>query len=126
MEISLSLSGGGFRATAYHLGVLHYQNRLVLNDGKKLLDEVNVISGIPGGALTALWYLKNEVKDRSRDIVFRELYHLLDETNIAQEILDNNFKEDSPKYQFTQLLSEAYDKHFFKGELFGELTPNLA
>lgn len=126
MEISLSLSGGGYRASAYHLGVLHYLNRLVLQDDKKLLDEVNIISGISGGALTALWYVKNEVKGKSRDIVFREFYHLLDETNIAQEILENNFKEKDPQCQFTKLLSEAYDKIFFNGELFGEILDSIA
>ncbi len=43
-EIALSLSGGGFRAAAYHLGVLR------LLDRAGLLGDVSVISTASGGS----------------------------------------------------------------------------
>ncbi len=49
-DIGLALSGGGFRAAAFHLGCLR-----ALHD-RDLLDRVQVVSGISGGALlAALW-----------------------------------------------------------------------
>jgi predicted acylesterase/phospholipase RssA len=49
-DIGLALSGGGFRAAAFHLGCLR-----ALHD-HDLLDRVQVVSGVSGGALlAALW-----------------------------------------------------------------------
>jgi predicted acylesterase/phospholipase RssA len=49
-DIGLAMSGGGFRAAAFHLGCLR-----ALHD-RDLLDRVQVVSGVSGGALlAALW-----------------------------------------------------------------------
>lgn len=49
-EIGLALSGGGFRAVAFHLGVLR-----ALHD-RGVLDRVEVISSVSGGSIiAALW-----------------------------------------------------------------------
>ncbi len=45
MKIGLSLSGGGFRATLYHLGVIKYLKQA------KLLDKVRYISMVSGGSV---------------------------------------------------------------------------
>ncbi len=47
MQIGLSLSGGGFRATVFHLGVL---DRLARQDR---LEEVSMLSTVSGGSLAA-------------------------------------------------------------------------
>ena len=47
-KIALSLSGGGFRAATYHLGVLSYLNHLKTKDGTPLLDQVSAVSTISG------------------------------------------------------------------------------
>ncbi len=47
MRIGLTLSGGGFRATVFHLGLLA---RLALEDK---LEEVTVLSTVSGGGLCA-------------------------------------------------------------------------
>ena len=46
-RIGLSLSGGGSRAVAFHLGTLRALEDL------KLLDEIDVISGVSGGSVMA-------------------------------------------------------------------------
>jgi len=49
-KIGLSLSGGGFRATAYHLGTLKKLNEM------GILKDVDVISSISGGSITNAIY----------------------------------------------------------------------
>jgi NTE family protein len=55
----LSFSGGGTRAAAFSYGVLEELRRtdVVINDqSRRLIDEVDVITGVSGGSFTALSY----------------------------------------------------------------------
>ena len=61
-EIAISLSGGGYRAAMFHLGTLSYLNRVLLPNGKSLLNVVNTISSISGGTITGLWYMMHVCK----------------------------------------------------------------
>ena len=45
-KIGLALSGGGYRAAAYHIGTLRALHRL------GILDKVDVISSVSGGSIT--------------------------------------------------------------------------
>ncbi|EEX71635.1 phospholipase, patatin family [Alloprevotella tannerae ATCC 51259] len=49
-KIGLALSGGGYRAAAYHIGSLRALHRL------GILDKVDVISSVSGGSITAAYY----------------------------------------------------------------------
>ena len=49
-KIGLALSGGGYRAAAYHIGSLRTLHRL------GVLDKVDVISSVSGGSITAAYY----------------------------------------------------------------------
>ena len=49
-KIGLALSGGGYRATIYHLGTLRKLKEL------NLLDKVDIISTISGGSITGAYY----------------------------------------------------------------------
>ncbi|HLO73215.1 MAG TPA: patatin-like phospholipase family protein [Flavobacterium sp.] len=49
-KIGLSLSGGGYRATIYHLGTIRKIKEM------NLLDKVDVISTISGGSITGAYY----------------------------------------------------------------------
>lgn len=49
-KIGLALSGGGYRAAAYHIGTLRALKRL------GILDKVDVISSVSGGSITAAYY----------------------------------------------------------------------
>jgi predicted acylesterase/phospholipase RssA len=59
--LGLALSGGGFRATAFHLGVLKRLREL------KILHEVDVISTVSGGSIAGAywvyWQSKNDTLD---------------------------------------------------------------
>lgn len=53
-KIGLALSGGGYRAAAYHIGTLRALNRL------GVLENVDVISSVSGGSITAAYYALNK------------------------------------------------------------------
>jgi len=49
-KIGLALSGGGYRAAAYHIGTLRALRKM------GILDKVDVVSSISGGSITAAYY----------------------------------------------------------------------
>ncbi|HSH67974.1 MAG TPA: patatin-like phospholipase family protein [Bacteroidia bacterium] len=53
-KIGLALSGGGYRAAAFHLGVLRKLKAL------KIIDKVDVISTISGGSIAGVYYALNQ------------------------------------------------------------------
>lgn len=55
-KIGLALSGGGYRAAAYHIGTLRALHKL------GILDNVDVISSVSGGSITAAYYALNKEK----------------------------------------------------------------
>lgn len=59
-HIALTLSGGGYRAAAFHLGTIDYLNR-VCYKGKPLLHQVEILSTVSGGTICGAcyaWHLK--------------------------------------------------------------------
>ena len=118
MEIALALSGGGYRASIYHLGVLQYLNSCVLGDDRTLLDEVKTISGVSGGALVALWYIHNEIKHEDRDKSLKDLYSRLCATNIAEQTIKEFYSKDFKGGTLVQALSNVYDRLLFDGAKF--------
>ena len=58
-KIGIALSGGGYRAAAYHIGTLRALHRLAV------LDKIDVISSVSGGSITAAFYALN--KDNYED-----------------------------------------------------------
>lgn len=53
MKIALSLSGGGFRATLYHLGVIRYLRDV------DLLKQIETITCVSGGAIIGAHLIHN-------------------------------------------------------------------
>ncbi len=60
-DIALSLSGGGFRATIFHLGVLKKLHEL------NLLDRIGLISSVSGGSILAGLYATSILRGQSFD-----------------------------------------------------------
>ena len=54
-KIALSLSGGGYRAAAFHLGSMAYLDHAKF-DGISLLENVKIISTVSGGTITGVFY----------------------------------------------------------------------
>jgi NTE family protein len=65
-RLGLALSGGGYRAAAFHLGVLRKLNTL------KILDKIDVISTISGGSIIGAYYVLNRNNFESFEASFKQ------------------------------------------------------
>src|SRR5690349_11939191 len=81
-EIALSLSGGGYRAAAFHLGTLDMLYRL------NLLPSVRVLSTVSGGTLTGLKYAASAAEDVSFEKFYQDFYGFLSKTNVIGQGLN--------------------------------------
>ena len=84
MLIGLAFSGGGTRAAAFSYGVLSELDRTKVDPtGQKvsLLDRVDYISGVSGGAVTAAYF---GLKGRDGLSDFRERFLLRDAEEISK------------------------------------------
>ena len=120
----LSFSGGGTRAAALSYGVLEELRRTeVAVDGqrRRLIDEVDVITGVSGGSFTALAYalygerLFSEYEERflKRNVqgaLVRRIFNPL-----------NWWKLMSRSFGRSELAAEYYDKILFEGATFADL-----
>src|SRR5512139_1839703 len=120
----LSFSGGGTRAAALSYGVLEELRRTELVvDGKRrrLIDEVDLITGVSGGSFTALSYalygdrLFSEYEDRflKRDVQGALLGRSLNPFNWWKFVGGTAGR--------SELAAEYYDEILFEGATFGDL-----
>jgi len=119
-RIGLALSGGGFRAAAFHLGVL----RGLASAG--LLERVDVISAVSGGALLGAAYVtRGEDLDAftermrrflARDLKTRVLLAALRPDRLLRLLVD-------PGYSLTEVLARVLDREIFRGATLASLAP---
>lgn len=67
-KIGLALSGGGYRAAAFHVGTLRALRKL------GVLDKVDVISSVSGGSITAAYYALHKEADYEEHLI-KKLQH---------------------------------------------------
>lgn len=70
-DIALALSGGGYRAAHFHLGVLRKLREL------ELLERVHTISSVSGGSILASLYVASRLRGESFDTFEERALHLL-------------------------------------------------
>ena len=120
----LSFSGGGTRAAAFSYGVLEELRRteIVLNDQRRrLIDEVDVITGVSGGSFTALSYalygdrLFSEYEERFlyRDVQGALVLRTLNPFNWWKFIGGSAGR--------SELAAEYYDEILFEGATYADL-----
>ena len=120
----VAFSGGGTRAAAFSYGVLEELRRIeVVIDGKRrrLIDEVDVVTGVSGGSFTALAYalygerLFSEYEDRflKRDVQGVLLGRTLNPFNWWKFVGGSAGR--------SELAAEYYDEILFEGATFGDL-----
>ena len=121
---ALSFSGGGTRAAAFSYGVLEELKRteIVVNGvHRRLLDEVDVITGVSGGSFTALAYalygdrLFSEYEERflKRDVQGELVSRALKPWNWGKYIGGTAGR--------SELAAEYYDEILFNGATFRDL-----
>jgi NTE family protein len=124
--VILAFSGGGTRAASFSYGVLEFLRNTQVTDGKgrtvRLLDHVNLITGVSGGSFTALAYglygekLFDDYETRflKRDVQGEILSRTLNPLNWS--------KLGSTGYGRSELASQLYDEILFDGATFGDLA----
>ena len=124
--VILAFSGGGTRAAAFSYGVLEFLKRteIVVPNGQKfrLLDSIDVITGVSGGSFTALAY------GLYGERLFDDYEQRFLKRNVQGELISRAL---SPRY-WGDLLSEGwgrselaaqlYDEILFNGATFGDLN----
>jgi NTE family protein len=123
--VILAFSGGGTRAAAFSYGVLEYfrRNELVAPNGARirLLDTVNIITGVSGGSFTALAY--GLYGDKLFDLY--ETAFL--KRNVQGELVARAFNPgnwgslSSTGWGRSELAAQFYDEILFNGATFGDL-----
>jgi len=113
----LAFSGGGTRAAAFSYGVLEELRDTVIEvDGRpqRLLDEVDVISGVSGGSFTAAYY--GLFGDRIFDDFEKRFLRKKWERRMWRTLFNpvNWVRLASPGFNRSDLAAELYDKGVFE------------
>lgn len=125
--VILTFSGGGTRAAALSYGVLEkLRDTKIQWEGKerRLLDEVDVISGISGGSFTAAYYglFGEELFDPE---MYRKVFLYRNiQTDLMVPLFNpvNWFRLASPFFGRIDLAEEIYDQDIFRRKSFGDLA----
>ncbi len=121
----LAFSGGGTRAAAFSYGVLEELRRTGIRGGngqpKRLLDEVDFITGVSGGSFTALAYALHGDKlfdDYDQRFLKRDVQGVL----LGRALSPFNWPTlASGDYGRSELAADYYDEILFEGATFGDL-----
>lgn len=126
-SLALALSGGGFRAAAYGLGVLSLLNkiRVLQSDGstQPLLEQVHFVSSASGGTITLSVYAACKSAGMSFDAFYRHLYPKLEGQVLLNQVFtvlkdDANWKAGSAEGKCRNPInafSLVYHKILFAG-----------
>ena len=124
VNITLAFSGGGTRAAALAYGVLEeLRDTEVVVEGerKRLVDEVDSISGVSGGSFPAAYY------GLYGDRIFEEFEPNFLKRNVQGALIRqifmprNFFRLMTPATSRSELASQYYDEHLFHGATFRDL-----
>ncbi len=122
-NIAISLSGGGFRATAFHLGVLSY-----LSSKKymsvSLLERIRVISTVSAGTFVGVKYATTLKKGGTIEDCYKSIYSFMSDCDLVSYALkylseDKNWQNERKRTLINAFSSVYHDK--FESELFGIL-----
>ncbi|MEM6518731.1 MAG: patatin-like phospholipase family protein [Cyanobacteria bacterium P01_C01_bin.70] len=83
IKIALALSGGGYRAAAFHLGILSYLQHI------KLLPNLDRLSTVSGGTFTGAKYILSLVENRPFSAFFNDFCTFLNKTNLIKQGLED-------------------------------------
>lgn len=85
-NIAISLSGGGFRATAFHLGLLSYLSTKTFFS-KTLLERVRILSTVSAGTFVGTKYITSIKKGRTMTDCYKDVYAIMTNCDLVAEAL---------------------------------------
>ena len=110
--IGLSLSGGGYRAAAFHLGTLAYLHRV------GLLPQMSRLSTVSGGTFTGAKYILSLVEGEPFSKFFQEFYGFLCQATLIKDALNGLSKGSvevpSGEQKFITAIANVYDRTFLR------------
>jgi len=120
-SIGLCFSGGGYRASAFSLGVLSYLQKTSFA-GSILLDKVTAMSTVSGGTITGGYYAPCQAKGIPFAEFFNNLYTFLYRDKLLKTALrymeDGDFWKSNPKKRsLINAFAMAYDTLLQPGTL---------
>jgi NTE family protein len=120
--VCLSFSGGGTRAAAFAHGALLRLRETDIGRGRTLLDEVDCIAGISGGAFTAAYYglYGNAGLDTFYDRFLKRDIQMELAGRVANPA--NLVRLASPYFSRIDLAAELYDETVFERRTFENLA----
>ena len=123
--VILAFSGGGTRAAAFSYGVLEFlrNNDVVTTSGARirLIDAVNIITGVSGGSFTALAY------GLYGDKLFTDYEQRFLKRNVQGELVARSLNPgnwgrlSSTAWGRSELAAELYDEILFNNATYGDL-----
>jgi NTE family protein len=124
---ALSFSGGGTRAAALSYGVLEELNRYHFPDtpNHRLIDEIDVITGVSGGSFTALSYAlygQRLFEEYETRFLKKNVQSALIRRSLANP--KNWFRQASGNFGRSEVAAEYYDEILFEGATFNDLIDN--
>jgi predicted acylesterase/phospholipase RssA len=102
-EFALALSGGGYRAAAYHLGVLDVLHRL----GR--LDMISTLSTISGGTILGACYALSRAQGEPFDVFYERMYRTLERVNVIEQAFNRLNDADRDGREAPSLIRAAAD-----------------
>lgn len=121
MNIGVTMSGGGYRASAYSLGTLSYLHSLEFKQ-KTLLTHVKAISTVSGGSITGLSYAQSAKKSEDFSLYFQRLFTFLTEEDLVNEGI-SNFVSPGFKNSLIEGFSVVYTEKLFNNATFESILP---
>ena len=125
LALVMTFSGGGTRAAALAHGVLEEMAEMQIQwDGKKrvLLKEIDAISGVSGGGITAAHYALKQER-HFEEFPKQFLYY-----NFQQSIIDSLFSLSmlsdlaSATFGRIEIMADKLDRNLYKGASYGDLV----
>lgn len=118
--IAVALSGGGYRAAAFHLGTFRFLHSI------GVLDRIRALSTISGGTIFGAAYVKSLVDGESFPDFEKRFRAFLVGTNVIAKALDGLEKSRSingrtSKASLIRAAANVYDEHYFKGLKFADI-----
>jgi predicted acylesterase/phospholipase RssA len=129
-NFALSLSGGGFRAAAFHLGTLSFLDSLSFKFSDEeetvpdsFLHRIEILSTISGGTITGMIFADAYLNDAGFKHGFTKLYGLLEADKLvdtALEKLNSSDKWSDPNRtrNLINAFADVYNQEFFGQQTF--------
>lgn len=118
-NLALCLSGGGYRAAAFHLGTLDMLHRL------GLLPQVRMLSTVSGGTITGAKYvsaLSKKPPEMSQEACFEQFYRDLYNVLLTERLPDQWISQiDVDTRSLIRAVAKTYDDRLFAHQRFEQV-----